>query len=76
MERQSFFDRMNRTKKRVLDAIGGPDVRAAIRQQDAYLVYIGLCHEAQIAIDTNELDEEILKQLDEYAEKVISLAKK
>jgi GTPase SAR1 family protein len=75
MERKEFFERMNRTKQHVLDVIGSVEARATIRQQDAYLVYIGLCHEAQIALDTNELDVEILKQLDEYAEKVILLIK-
>ena len=71
MESQTeFWERVITAKRRVLDAIPGkPD--AEFRSRQVYQAYTGLCGEAEFAHDDRQLDEEIVKMLEEAAEKVL-----
>jgi hypothetical protein len=69
-DQSELWKRVTTAKRSVLDAIvGKPDPE--FRSKQVYQAYTGLCGEAEFAHDDGELDEELVKMLEEQARKVI-----
>lgn len=72
MNQRDLWKRVLQIRRRVRDTIGA-DLSDEFRSEAVYQNYCRLCGEVQFAYEDEQLDEQIVTMLDEYADKLISI---
>jgi len=75
MNQNELLAEVSAIKRRVRDTIG-IDLNHEFRSSQVYQAYTGLCGEAQMAHEDDQLDDQLITMLEEYADKVIALCQK
>jgi hypothetical protein len=71
LNQNELWAKVNALKHRVRQSLGTP-LSHEFRSTQVYQAFTGLCGEAQMAYDDQELDQVLITLLEEYADKVIT----